>query len=165
MRAFLLLVALCLAAIGIGVGIESATSPQALPAKILPATPASIGLSPGRGFPLLSPVQLQIFLKPQATEPQITAIAHLIDTTPQIRSCRYVNKELSYRIAKRLFSGVPQAPARLTIKSTPAVFRCQLQSVAEGSAAAAMFYDPKMHRPVVPGIIYVIFSPANSRVS
>ncbi len=100
-------------------------------------------------------VSLQIFLDAGASQPQVASVRSMIDQTPQITRCTYLDHAQSYAQAKQVLAGSPTAIAALTPATTPTVFKCQLTSPGDAATVAATFNSG------VPGV-YRATSPSQS---
>ena len=67
--------------------------------------------------------ELSIFMKPDAPQGQIDAVAAQLKNMPQVRNTRFVDKEEAYREAQTLFASEPDTLASLSVQEMPPSFR------------------------------------------
>ncbi|HET9690252.1 MAG TPA: permease-like cell division protein FtsX [Acidimicrobiales bacterium] len=68
-------------------------------------------------------VQVAVFMQPDATQSQINAIGKELQTTPGIKSSRFVDKAAAYAEFKQIFSGQPDLVSSLNVQGMPTSYR------------------------------------------
>jgi cell division transport system permease protein len=68
-------------------------------------------------------VELSIFLQPNVTTSQRDAIAHQLETMPEVKKSRYVDKALAYAEFQQMFANTPDLVNSLAVADMPPSFR------------------------------------------
>src|SRR5215218_7828050 len=68
-------------------------------------------------------VKLEIFMRVNATDNEISALTSALANDPQVRSVKFLTKEDAYEEFKRLFPDQPDLVATTDAKSLPSSFR------------------------------------------
>jgi cell division transport system permease protein len=68
-------------------------------------------------------VQVAIFMQPDATQSQISAIGKELAETPGVKSSRFVDKTAAYAEFKQIFSGQPDLTSSLNVAGMPTSYR------------------------------------------
>jgi cell division transport system permease protein len=68
-------------------------------------------------------VEFEIYMKPDATDPQITTLRSQLDDDRQVRSAKYISKEQAYEDFKRIFKDKPDLVSSVDPSALPASFR------------------------------------------
>jgi cell division transport system permease protein len=86
-------------------------------------------------------VDLQIFVNANASRSETATIQSLVQQTPQIKHCNYLDHEQSYEQAVRLFEsqGDNSVIPALTVATTPPVFQCTLVHPGDAVTVASLF--------------------------
>lgn len=68
-------------------------------------------------------VELSIFLQPTVTDNQRDAIAHQLESMPEVKKSRYVDKSQAYTEFQQMFSNTPDLVNSLSVSDMPPSFR------------------------------------------
>lgn len=99
-------------------------------------------------------VNLQIFVKADISKSQNTAVEALIQQTPQVKKCTYLDHQQSYNQAVKLFTAEGEQPAiaALTVASTPPVYECTLLRPSDAATVFSLFAPrPGVFKVTYPG--------------
>jgi cell division transport system permease protein len=84
-------------------------------------------------------VQVAIFLEPNVSATESTAIGKELATTPGVKKFHYVDKEQAYQEFKTIFGGEPDLVNVLTVKDMPPSYRVVPTSAADLSELGKVF--------------------------
>ncbi len=84
-------------------------------------------------------VQMAIFMQPAATQGEISAVARQLQSTPGIKSVRFVNHQGAYQEFKTMFGAEPELVSVVTPADLPTSFRVVPDNAAHISALGDQF--------------------------
>lgn len=84
-------------------------------------------------------VQLAIFMKPQASQSEIAAVGHQLQSTPGIKSVRFVNQQGAYQEFKTMFAGEPDLVNAVSPSNLPPSYRIVPDNAANIQALGNQF--------------------------
>jgi cell division transport system permease protein len=97
-------------------------------------------------------VSLQVFENPADQPAQTAALKSMIDGTPQIRSCSYLDHQQSHQLMEQVLSKDPQAWTVVSVSQTPPLFECVLANPnAAATVAASLTGKPNVFAVNYPG--------------
>jgi cell division transport system permease protein len=79
-------------------------------------------------------VEFEIYMQPDATDPQITTLRSQLDDDRQVRSAKYISKEQAYEDFKRIFKDKPDLVSSVDPSALPASFRVAPNQVKQTTA-------------------------------
>jgi cell division transport system permease protein len=82
-------------------------------------------------------VNVVVWLKPNASDPQSHAVQHQLAQVPYVRTCTYRSQAYDFNEARHLLP--PDEFQVLTVKATPSSLRCALDNPAEGLVIGRQF--------------------------
>lgn len=75
-------------------------------------------------------VEMEIFMRPDATQQQIDAVGKSLDAAPEVTSKNFLSKEDAYKEAQRIFRNEPELREELTPEILPTSYRIKLTDPA-----------------------------------
>lgn len=84
-------------------------------------------------------VQVLIFMQPNATPSQTNAIAHQLNSLPEIKNYTYVDQAASYQEFRRLMANSPDLENSVTQSQIPPSFRVVLKNPNDASSVGSLF--------------------------
>ncbi len=95
-------------------------------------------------------VELSLFMKPDVTPEQISAIEHQLRAMPEVKRVRFVSKDAAYAEFKKLFANSPDMVETVTPDNLPPSFRVVPKAAEQVESIGAPFQN----RPGVYKVVY-----------
>jgi cell division transport system permease protein len=95
-------------------------------------------------------VELSIFLQPNVTDNQRDAIGHQLQTTPDVKKVRYVDKPAAYAEFKEMFANTPDLVSSLSVSDMPPSYRVVPTKAQDVTAIGDQFKS----QPGVKEVVY-----------
>ncbi|TML64528.1 MAG: ABC transporter permease [Actinobacteria bacterium] len=95
-------------------------------------------------------VELSIFMKPDVTSEQMSAIEHQLRAMPEVKRVRFVSKDAAYAEFKKLFANSPDMVETVTPDNLPPSFRV----VPKAAEQVESIGEPFRNRPGVYRVVY-----------